>query len=306
MNRTYLRNYFVQSLSTSLDKLPIMYNGERMKNKFICPICLQIFKLDECLKSKDIVSLEDVPPKSLGGHPLTITCKKCNNRCGHDLDTYLFNEIRRWHKVKLSEREKQKGTISNGTTELQGQISIDLNSKIISTTISEKNNNPSNIDNFESVLKKAFENNSSTDLKLKFTEPKLCPEVIKTSILKNAYLLAFYVLGYRYILRSNLMNVRKQILNPQQTILTSNPIIFKDEVSLQSFNDGVYKISIENQPCIGVIISLKLKEIKIVHQFCVVLPDYMDKESRIYSEVLSKHHKRKVSIIAKFKNPSND
>lgn len=304
MNGNDLRNLFVKSLSASLDKLSIAKNGEQLKDIFICPICLQKFNLKECLNARDIISLEDVPPKALGGRPLTITCKNCNNSCGHDLDTYLVNEIRNGHKLLLSESQKQKGTISVGTTELLGKFSIDLNSKSISVTINENNNNPANIDDAKFNLKKAFEDQRSIDIKLKFTEQKRYPQVLIPSILKNAYLLAFHELGYRYILRSNLDIIRRQILYPQQIILISNPVIFQDEVFMQSFGDGVYKVSIGNQLCIGVIISLKLKEINIEHRFFVVLPDYMDEESRIYSDVLSKEQGQKCSIIAKLNNRS--
>lgn len=305
MNRTDLRNLFVKSLSASLDKLSIAKNGEQMREIFICPICLQIFNLKECLNTRDIISLEDVPPKSLGGHPLTITCKNCNNSCGHNLDTYLVNEIKSGHRILLSREKEQKITLSNDSTLLQGQFSIDYNKKTISTIVKEENNNPSNIAAFHSDLKMAFESHSPTELKMNFTELKRCPDVLHLSILKNAYLFAFHILGYRYILRSNLDIVRKQILYPQQKILASSPVIFRDEKSLQLFDDGVYSVSIDNQLCIGVKISLKLKEINKVHSFFTVLPDYTDDESRIYTE-LSKQHEQKVSIIAKFKNTNID
>lgn len=302
MSCTNLRDRLVQSLSKSIEKLSISNNGELLKNKFICPICLQIFDLNECLNTGDKLSLEDVPPKSLGGHPLTITCKKCNNSCGHNLDIYLFNEIKNGCIIPLSGKEMQKGTISSGSTILQGQISIDVNYKKISLKIDEKNNNPTNIGAFNSDLKKVFESQTPVNFQLNFTEMKRCPEVISSAILKNAYLLAFHILGYRYILRSNLDVVRKQILYPQQMILNINPVIFHDEDFLQRFSDGIYIVSIGNQLCIGVIISLKMKAVNVVHHFFVVLPDYKDEETRIYSEVLNKHQEQMVTIIAQLKN----
>lgn len=300
MSRTDLRNRLVLSLSKSINELSISNNGEQLKNKFICPICLKIFDLNECLNSGDKISLEDIPPKSLGGHPLTITCKNCNNSCGRNLDIYLFNEIKKGCIIPLSGKEMQKGTISNGSTTLQGQISFDVYNKIISVKIDEKNNNPSNIDTLNSDLKKAFESRIPANFQMNFTELKRCPEVLSTALLKNAYLLAFHTFGYRYILQSNLDIVRIQILFPQQKILSINPIIFLNERSLQNFDDGVYKVSIEDQLCIGVIFTLNMKEINIAYQIFAVLPDFNDKKSRIYSEVFG-HGITKVSIIAKYK-----
>jgi hypothetical protein len=83
-------------------------------------------------------------------------------------------------------------------------------------------------------------------------------------------------------------------------LLNTNPVIFQNEEFLQRFNDGIYKVSIGNQLCIGVIISLKMKKINVNHQFFVVLPDYKDEGTRIYSEVLNRHQKQVVSIIAQF------
>lgn len=300
MNSIDLRNRLVQSLSKSIEELSMSNNGELLKNKFICPICLQIFDLNDCLNTGDKISLEDVPPKALGGHPITITCKKCNNNCGYDLDTFLINEIKMGSIIPLSEKRMQKGTITNGSTTLQCQLSVDENNKKISINIDEKNNNPLNIERLKSNLKKTIESRIPANFQMNFTRLKRCPEVLSTALLKNAYLLAFQKLGYRYILHSNLDIVRKQILFPQQKILSVNPIIYQNEPFFQNFDDGVYKVSIDGHPCIGVFITLKIKAINCNHQFFAILPDSKDKDIHIYSEVLGNNVKRNVSIIAKY------
>ena len=45
-----------------------------------CPLCLGAFGSPEAL------SPEHVPPKAIGGKPLVLTCRKCNNSHGHLLD----------------------------------------------------------------------------------------------------------------------------------------------------------------------------------------------------------------------------
>jgi len=47
---------------------------------YICPLCLDQFSetaLDQTIENP--LSLEDAPPKSLGGKAKILTCKKCNN-----------------------------------------------------------------------------------------------------------------------------------------------------------------------------------------------------------------------------------
>ena len=52
-----------------------------VENTYICPLCLQSFKVDDLGDTiTDYLSLEDIPQKAMGGHPLLLTCKKCNNR----------------------------------------------------------------------------------------------------------------------------------------------------------------------------------------------------------------------------------
>lgn len=57
--------------------------------EYICPICLNSFNKEQLNK----LSMEDAPQASLGGKKIAITCKKCNNTCGHETDIHLVNFI---------------------------------------------------------------------------------------------------------------------------------------------------------------------------------------------------------------------
>jgi hypothetical protein len=57
---------------------------------YACPICLRISPSDATL------TVEDVPPKSVGGRPLILTCKSCNDAAGATLD---------WHWSNFSDAE---------------------------------------------------------------------------------------------------------------------------------------------------------------------------------------------------------
>ena len=56
-------------------------DGEQL---YICPICLTSFVVDALADGR--LSSEHVPPKSVGGKELVLTCKRCNNSAGTKLD----------------------------------------------------------------------------------------------------------------------------------------------------------------------------------------------------------------------------
>jgi hypothetical protein len=57
-----------------------------------CPICLTHFQRDSVVKR--ILSVEHVPPESLGGRPLLLTCTRCNNVAGSRLDAHAESRER--------------------------------------------------------------------------------------------------------------------------------------------------------------------------------------------------------------------
>src|SRR5262245_34192686 len=51
---------------------------------YICPICCNAFTREDA--KTGLLTAEDVPPASLGGSPLVLTCKPCNNAAGTRID----------------------------------------------------------------------------------------------------------------------------------------------------------------------------------------------------------------------------
>jgi len=69
----------------------LSYNGELVA----CPICLTLFT--EHALNQDIenpLTIEHIPPYSLGGRGLILTCKKCNNGAGTKLDKTLLENTK--------------------------------------------------------------------------------------------------------------------------------------------------------------------------------------------------------------------
>jgi len=58
-------------------------------SSYICPICGNLFD-KESVENKTL-TIDHVPPKSIGGKPLVLTCESCNNDLGSKLDSQIKN-----------------------------------------------------------------------------------------------------------------------------------------------------------------------------------------------------------------------
>src|SRR5713226_1588535 len=57
---------------------------------YVCPLCLCAY--DETALESGSLSIEHIPPESVGGGRTALTCKKCNSEGGADLDSHMRRE----------------------------------------------------------------------------------------------------------------------------------------------------------------------------------------------------------------------
>lgn len=83
-----------------------------------CPICLELFTRDAVHDGR--LTAEDVPPKSLGGRPWLLTCKKCNNFAGTtvDADALDHEEIRE----AMAGRDIRRAEAIIGGRRIRGEV----------------------------------------------------------------------------------------------------------------------------------------------------------------------------------------
>lgn len=223
--------------------------------EYICPICLN--KFDSSQLSE--LSLEDAPQASLGGNKIAITCKKCNNTCGHEIDSHLVNFIKYIEekeflpdsdrRVKIFDDEK----IVNATLEVGNHREL----KII---IPDKINNPTTLSNHISKMKERviidIQNNSL----------KIDMKKVSVAILKNAYILLFAKFGYSFLLNKFYNQLREQILEPMRYIIQDG---LRTKQSTIAVSDGIYFSN--NNLYKGFFVIYSLKRLK-THRFCVCIP----------------------------------
>lgn len=181
---------------------------------YICPICLEQFPANAVKNSfKNFLTLEDVPPKSLGGKPIILTCKTCNNTIGHKIDYHLLDRMLEIDISKFLPNSERRAKFKIGDNTVGGTISVDDNGKI-QVYHPIKSNHPSKLESFIGRIKN------------KVIKPKINIEFnttadtnkLQLALLKIGYLMTFAKFGYAFILDKSYDRVREQLLNPETLI----------------------------------------------------------------------------------------
>lgn len=87
---------------------------------YVCPVCRKPFTVQDLAESR--LSIEHVPPRSVGGRELLLTCVECNNTAGTKLDASAKTkeEVRRAMAGRADRPHRVKAAIGGIT--LNGQL----------------------------------------------------------------------------------------------------------------------------------------------------------------------------------------
>lgn len=202
---------------------------------YICPICFNQFSEDDLDTSKDnFLTLEDAPPKSLGGTANTLTCKKCNNEAGHQIDFHLIERLKELDVRSFLPNTGSKITITHEGLRVQGTLEVDENG-VITITHLNKVNNPSAL--AEYVSKTGVGEKRSID----FIASRVDAKRLEVALLKTAYILAFEHYGYPLILSKAFDIVRQQINSPEADLYPSG--FWTRQSAFNASTSGVHLIN---------------------------------------------------------------
>lgn len=240
---------------------------------YFCPICELGY--DEGSAISGELTLEDVPPKSIGGKPILLTCRPCNSCTGYTIDSAMTNRNELLDFAKIV-RGQIKGTVPS--------IKLSLGELQITTCISTQNtfdikpvikaNAPNTIENYKKYVRD-IPNRASNDFQFELSKSvKYNEHFAKLSYLKSAFLLMFAWLGYRYAFDPRLNIVRNQILNPKNDIIGTKFWIEHTKDNIPS-----NKIMFSKDPLPMFLISF--------NGFCIILPTLEFKDDTYRS--LSNH-----------------
>jgi hypothetical protein len=123
-------NIFSQNLEWIKEEPKIEFRPD-FSNGYLCPLCFNVF-FEKDLQSnlENFLTLEDIPPKSLGGKPRALTCKDCNSTSGHELDVHLLNNLLDIDVNSFLPNSKSNATFELSGNKVNGTIEIAEDGKI--------------------------------------------------------------------------------------------------------------------------------------------------------------------------------
>jgi hypothetical protein len=260
-------------------------------NGYICPLCFEtFFEKDLDIKLKNHLTLEDMPPKSLGGKPIALTCKSCNNKSGHELDVHLLKTLLSIDVKSFLPNSKAETTFELNGNKVNGILEVDEKGTLkldLQTNRSNPNQSsqfmkdmfpPRTIYNPLFYPDKMFDNAyQSPTFKMQFKENSN-ERRAEVALLRIAYLLAFATLGNGFLINGGLYKVREQILNPDKEIL---PKVFWLKVPFPKECEGVNIITLPRE-LQSYLVVFNLKTTSQSRQFAIVLPGPSTPSTKVY------------------------
>jgi hypothetical protein len=205
---------------------------ERAISCYVCPLCYQVFgenELDQGVTNP--LTIEHVPPKPLGGKPILLTCKNCNNKSGHLLDHHISTSLKTQDFTEGFPSSKIESKISiQEANPFRTEVTYDSEKRLFNFTFN--GNNP--------YAKNQIENLSKMkEWKFNFNFKRASTRIFNLGLLRIAHLLAFKRFGHAYLFNSGARLIKEQLKAPREEIL--NPIVSSGYMWKEF--DGTYLIN---------------------------------------------------------------
>jgi hypothetical protein len=198
----------------------IRRNSNETRELFVCPICDNIFTRADLDAGR--LTLEDVPPKSMGGKPIALTCKKCNNTSGSTLDAAMRarEDLRSLYPALFRGIGTFAGPAQLSVDGVSVNAELDARGRTFSVVVYEAHNDPAVVRERIEHMQERSAAGQSGSIKRQVT-PRKRFHIRRSKIgdLRVAYLAAFAGYGYRYAYDPRLESVRLQLQQPEEEIV---------------------------------------------------------------------------------------
>lgn len=189
---------------------------------YVCPLCLHGFTQDQ---APDLTR-DHVPPDAVGGRRLVLTCPGCNNqKTSHKSGRNVDSDAAELERVRDFFRRKPGRPYS---VRYRTEGGIDVNAEAewsadgaLSIAGLPGSNPPGALNHLNLELTCRWREGRgwpTSQLSVRFRH-RVSLQHVSVSWLRAAYLAAFAALGYRYIFRRQLDLVRKQIREPDTSLI---------------------------------------------------------------------------------------
>lgn len=223
---------------------------------YMCPLCMTLYTVDEV--DTHGLTVEHVPPRSIGGRPLVLTCRACNNGAGHRLDAHLERRERlRRFGGPGALGDSLEVTVTIAGIVNRGSLRLDAHRRLLLTG-NPKQNNPANIAELSQRLPELM--TPGREIRIEFRDT-FDAENAQLSLVRAGYLAAFALFGYAYILQPELDPIRTAIAQP------NNDMAYPPVVRLGDVDDDFRRIAIATKP-----VRLAGHVVICIGRYGVVLP----------------------------------
>lgn len=291
-----LFNLYSQNLEWVKEHPSISFEPD-FSNAYICPLCFDAFfqkDLDNSVPNP--LTLEDIPPVSLGGKPLALTCKKCNSISGHELDVHLLNRLLEIDTQMFLPNSKSKVTYELNGNKVNGMFEVEEDGRL-KLDIQTHRSNPTQAEKFHQEMfpPRTIYNPLFYPRHFIENEYKSPPFIMnfnrisnerraEIALLRIAYLIAFSTLGNGFLINGGLYRVREQIQNPDKEIL---PKVFWIKYDFPKEIEGVNIVALPKElQCYLVVFNLKTASQS--RQFAIALPGPTSPSIKVYDFITEK------------------
>ncbi len=208
------RQWFDQGYESFSQTFPEIAATVAYKPFYVCPQCLRAFP-EAALEGW--LTQEHVPPDSVGGRKIVLTCQPCNHTAGHEIDSHMRREadILDFFGKRLTE---VSATLRTQTGKLPVRLSAD-NGGYLMFGVPEAAR-PSESEAVMGDFNRASIEDGWKDFRINVQFRSFSPARAEASWLRTAYLGFFAALGYRFLIRREMQIVRQRIADPNTAAFT--------------------------------------------------------------------------------------
>lgn len=165
-----------------------------------------------------LLTTEHVPPKSLGGRRLVLTCQSCNSRAGTEVDSQMLHLEQVYDFAQGTMTRPARARLEIGGETLNVELLATGNG--IQLVALPRTNDPRRQATVEAEWERLARDRQWPGYEFRITSyERVRYRAALVGWLRAAYLVAFAALGYHYILRPELQIVRTQLTDTTTEVL---------------------------------------------------------------------------------------
>jgi hypothetical protein len=187
---------------------------------YACPTCMRLLPIEAIDKGE--LTLEHVPPESMGGKGIALTCERCNSTAGHTVDAAVHGRERYFNlgRALSGKPGEYEGPVQIDIGGITANASMSLKDGKVRIEVHKRRNHPQK-------FRQQKESLGASGGKAPGSPPEIRvrarvkfewhPSLVGD--LRAAYLAAFAMFGYSWAFHPRLALVRKQIIESDKELI---------------------------------------------------------------------------------------